>query len=219
MTKLAKRTRIKICGMTDPKTVAAAIDLGVDAIGMILHANSPRQIELEQAKLIRQTVPALVSLVGVFVDASADLITHYHQAIGLDLVQLHGDESPEFVGALGLPYVKAIRAKSTAQVSADISAHSDARALLLDPYVKGQHGGTGQTLDSALWPNQSELHARLILAGGLSPDNLVARMTLLSPYAVDLNSGLELSPGRKSIPLMAQAVRTVRAYDSQACDL
>ena len=201
---ITARTKVKICGMTQADNVSGAIKLGVDAIGMILHADSPRTISLEQAKLIRSRVPAFVSLVGVFVDCDADKINHYSKQIGLDLIQLHGDESDQFAKQLTAPYIKAIRAKSPEQVIEAIEQYPNARALLLDPYVKGLHGGTGKQLDLSLWPQETK--KPLVLAGGLSDENVLAAVQTVSPFAVDLNSGIERSPGIKDLGLLEKAL-------------
>jgi phosphoribosylanthranilate isomerase len=196
-----KRIKVKVCGMTQPEEVRAAVDLGIDAVGMILYAQSPRLIDLKVAQAIRLEVPTFVSLVGVFVDADASLINHYISEIGLDLVQLHGAETDQFGYALQAPFIKAIRAKSRQQVAIDTASFPNARALLLDPYVVGQHGGTGQQLESTLWP--TSVSQRLILAGGLSAQNIVKACESTSPFAVDLNSGVESEPGRKDSSKLA----------------
>ncbi len=201
------RTRIKVCGMSQPDNVRAAIDCGVDAIGMILHASSPRKISLEQAQAIRQVVPAFVSLVGVFVDCDAQKINYYSEQIGLDLVQLHGNENNELGCSLQRPFIKAIRAQSVEQINKEVINYPNARALLLDPYVKGQHGGTGKQLDLQLWPvNASQ---PLVLAGGLSNVNVREAVQSVSPFAVDLNSGIEDSPGVKNIDLLSLAIESL----------
>jgi len=203
------RTRVKICGMTRSDDVRAAVALGVDAIGMILHADSPRTISVDQARTIRAEVPALVSLVGVFVDCSIETINEYAKSIGLDLVQLHGAENNEFGQALDTPFIKAIRARENTQVAHAVAQYPDARALLLDPYVKGQHGGTGTQLSASLWPKTAS--KPLILAGGLSADNVVHAVKQLTPFAVDLNSGVETSPGVKDAQKMARAIVSLSA--------
>ena len=197
--------------MTRPDDVRTAVGLGVDAIGMILHADSPRLIGLHRAQEIRAEVPAFVTLVGVFVNATADQINHHGREIGLDLVQLHGEEQNDFASSLELPFIKAVRAKDAAQVIAKVNSYPSARAILLDPYVKGKHGGTGQQLDSSLWPKRSA--QPLILAGGLGPENVAAQIDKLAPFAVDLNSGLESMPGRKEPSLMASAIQAIKASE------
>lgn len=200
--------------MTNVTEVEHAVALGVDAIGVILHANSPRRISLRQAKLIRDVVPAFVSLVGVFVDADREQIESSIEAVGLDIVQLHGLETDSLGQSLSRHYIKAIRAKTVEQVNQDCAKFPNARAILLDPYVKGQHGGTGQTLDVNLWPSL-ESGQSLILAGGLSADNVAERVRQFSPFAVDLNSGLEVEPGVKDPRLVAMAIEQIYATDAQ----
>lgn len=208
MKKQKNRTRIKICGMTDVAQVEHAVSQGVDAIGVILHANSPRTISTQQAKLIRRSVPVFVSLVGVFVDADETCIEQAIDQVGLDIVQLHGKETESFASSLSRPYIKAIRAKYQAQVTEESGAYPSARALLIDPYVKGKHGGTGRSLDSNLWPHGAD-RMPLILAGGLAPDNVACRISEFSPFAVDLNSGVEVRPGIKDPALVEEAVHQI----------
>ncbi|MFT5573543.1 MAG: phosphoribosylanthranilate isomerase [Cryomorphaceae bacterium] len=192
--------------MTQAEQVSAAVDLGVDAIGMILHADSPRRIELEQALAIRKRVPAFVSLVGVFVNCPAAQIRFIAENVGLDLLQLHGEESRDFAETLCIPYIKAIRAESKDQVDHEVQQFDSARALLLDPYVAGQHGGTGKELSLDLWPSSSH---KLILAGGLSAQNVAHAVQAVQPYAVDLNSGIETSPGIKDLSQLGRVLRSI----------
>jgi len=190
--------------MTDAENVRAAVSLGVDAIGMILHADSPRLASIEQAKRIREQVPAFISLVGVFVDCDAQKINQYNAEIGLDLIQLHGNESDEFGEQLDVPFIKAICVQNAEQVEQMVHSFPHARALLLDPYVKGQHGGTGTQLNLNLWPQSSD--RPLVLAGGLSADNVKQAVEQVSPFAVDLNSAIESSPGIKDLALLERAL-------------
>lgn len=208
MTTKLNRVRVKVCGITQPQDARAIVAMGADALGMILHAQSPRKITVEQAQLIRAEVPAFVTLVGVFVDCPKQTIDSYVERIGLDLVQLHGDETNQFGASLSAPFIKVIRAKSSEHVNAKVNAFPDARAILLDPYVEGQHGGTGQALEHAKWPQNST--KPLILAGGLGPDNIANAVTALNPYAVDLNSGVELEPGIKCLKKVSAAIDVVR---------
>jgi len=208
------RTRIKVCGITRPSDALAAISLGVDALGMIFYANSPRYVNLEQAKKIREVVPAFVSLIGVFVDAKDTMVQDYSRELQLDSLQLHGNETADYASRLNRPYIKALRVKSAQQVKEQALAHPNAQALLLDPYVDGVHGGTGQLLDSESWPDDGVVQS-LILAGGLSPSNIGERVSALRPYAVDINSGVETAPGEKSADLMRRAVHAVKQVDQQ----
>jgi len=207
MAEYAKRTRVKVCGMTRSQDVIDAVVLGVDAIGVILHANSPRLIDVSQAKLLRTHIPAFVTMVGVFVNASAEQINQMTQQIGLDLIQLHGDETNDLAQQLNVPFIKAIRAKSMPYILEQGQAFPQARALLLDPYVPGQHGGTGRQLDSQLWP--ASISQPLILAGGLGPENIADAVGKLAPYAVDLNSAVEDAPGIKNADLIKQALMAI----------
>ena len=185
-----------MCGITCPGDAQYAVSLGVDAIGMILHADSPRTISIDTAQAIRAVVPPMVSLIGVVVNAPQERAKQLYQEIQLDYLQLHGEESAEYANTLGLPYIRAIRARNAEQVAKEMQQHTAAGAFLLDPYVAGQHGGTGKTLDKSLWP--LERSKPLILAGGLGPDNMTQRLQEIHPYAVDLNSGVESAPGIKS---------------------
>jgi len=211
MTTKLNRTRVKVCGITRPQDAREIVTLGVDALGLILHADSPRKITIEQAQRIRAEVPAFVTLVGVFVDCPSDTINNYAKRIGLDLIQLHGDESNTDGQALNSRFIKAIRAKSPEQVQLSISSYPDASAVLLDPYVKGQHGGTGQSLDPSLWPEQVSTGRLppLILAGGLAPENIAKAVSQLQPYAVDINSGVEISPGVKNLEMVAATINAL----------
>lgn len=191
--------------MTCVRNVEQVVDLGVDAIGMILHANSPRCIDISRARLIRAAVPAFVSLVGVFVDCEARSVNHMAESIGLDLIQLHGDESNQFGMALRRPFIKAIRPRDKQHLHTELSLYPAASALLLDPYVEGQEGGTGRQLDFDLWP--AEAAQKLILAGGMGPKNVVAAQQQLNPYAIDLNSGVESEPGVKDPALVAAVLQ------------
>jgi phosphoribosylanthranilate isomerase len=208
------RTRIKVCGMTDPKQVTHAVMCGVDAIGMILHADSPRTIGATQAKRIREVVPPFVTLVGVLVDCEVEHANRLITDIGLDLVQLHGSESAEDAQNLTRPYIKAIRAQSVEQISNEVESHQAAVAILLDPFVSGQHGGTGVVLKDELWPS-ANVRKPLMLAGGLSPSNVAQRIRACAPYAVDVNSGVEIAPGDKDPVKVAQLVEQVALRDQR----
>ena len=202
---LKNRIKVKLCGLTRAEDARQAVDLGVDAIGMILHADSPRLISPQQAQLIRAEVPALVTLVGVFVNATIEKINSFAGQVGLDLIQLHGDESNEFAERLDRPFIKAIRVQSRQQLERDIDCFPGARALLLDPYLPGQHGGTGQQLDLSMWPSKSR--QKLILAGGLNSANIKQCCQSTQPYAVDLNSGVESSDGIKDMSLLKSTLK------------
>lgn len=191
------RTRAKVCGITRVEDAQTAVAAGADALGFILHADSPRLIDLQKAKQIRQFVPPFVSCVGVVVDAKIDFARLCFDELRLSFLQLHGSETAEYAAELDLPYIKAIRARSTDYVHQQMREHGAASAYLLDPYVAGQAGGTGKTLSLDLWPTDS--NKPLILAGGIGPDNVSDAVRQLKPFAVDMNSALEEAPGVKSI--------------------
>lgn len=193
--------------MKRPDDVIAAINLGVDAVGVILHADSPRLINKQTAKELRECIPANVLFVGVFVDASLEMINEYSTEVGLDLVQLHGSETNRFGKSLNTPFIKAIRVNDEISLVNELSLYPDACALLLEPYVSGRSGGTGMQLDLNLWPTNSE--QKLILAGGLSPLNLKNILQKVAPFGVDLNSGVEKSPAVKDIALINNAINVI----------
>lgn len=203
------RTRIKICGITRVEDAMLAVDLGADAVGLIFHPASPRFVDLNVAKQIRKIVPAFVDLVGVFVNTEAQKVYQIQKEVHLDLIQLHGDESPEFAETLGLPYIKALSAERSRELNANDLGYVSARAFLLDSRSEQSYGGTGQAFDFAAWP--TETLARLILAGGLGPEYLQEPIKQLNPYAVDLNSGVESEPGRKDPDKLVASFEQIEA--------
>lgn len=208
-----QRTRVKICGMRDPKQVQQLVELGVDAIGMIFYPNSPRNVTLEQAKKIRQVVPAFVSLVGVFVDSSAEEINQISADVGLNTVQLHGDQDIDFAKKITIPYIKVVRVKDKESISHEAQLHAAASALLLDTYSTSEYGGTGHKIDNSLLP--SNLPSNTILAGGINVDNIES-VLVLEPYAVDVNSGVELSPANKDLTAIQSLLKKIRNFDRES---
>jgi phosphoribosylanthranilate isomerase len=208
-----RRTRVKMCGTTRLEDALAAVRLGVDALGFIFYPRSPRCVSLSAAKAIIVQLPPLVDRVGVFVDASIEQIIAC-SACGLSLLQLHGKESPEFCREVkrALPccgIIKAFRVGGES-VAADFVPYGDCvDAFLLDTYVKGAAGGTGQTFDWSLIAGL-QLARPLFLAGGLAPDNVDKAIKEVQPYAVDINSGIETHPGVKDHRLL-EALLTVVA--------
>lgn len=195
-----RRTRVKMCGTTRLEDALAAVRLGVDALGFIFFAKSPRCIDQTAAEAIIAQLPPLVDRVGVFVNASLEEIVAC-SACGLSMVQLHGKETPEFCQEVkrALPHCGIIKAFRVEPVStaADFAPYGDCvDAYLLDTYVKGAPGGTGQTFD---WSEITalELARPVILAGGLTPENITRAIETAQPYAVDINSGIETRPGVK----------------------
>lgn len=208
----AMRTRIKICGMTRREDVQAAAQLGVDAIGLVFYAASKRCLTLAQARELVRSVPAFVTVTGLFLDASRAEVQHTLDAVRLDLLQFHGSESPEFCAAFGRPYVKALAMRVQPDLVDCAKRYHGAAALLLDSHLPGQAGGTGTTFDWHALPRLSDMP--LILAGGLDASNVGEAIRALRPYAVDVSSGVESAPGIKDAVRMAEFVREVNRVAS-----
>jgi phosphoribosylanthranilate isomerase len=201
--------KVKICGITEKEDALSAVNLGADALGFIF-APSPRQIPMEKARRIIKTIPPFVKTVGVFVNEEDAAIREHINYCGLDLVQLHGDESPEFCCEL-MPYtIKTFRIKDDSNLQMSMAYRANARALLLDTYAKDKVGGTGKTFDWQLAVKIKETGLPVILSGGLGPSNIEEAIRVVRPYAVDVNSGVEERPGKKSYGLMRQLMDKIR---------
>lgn len=200
---------VKICGITDYEDASMAVELGAGALGFIF-ASSPRQITPQKARNIISAIPPFVKTVGVFVDEDPVVISKVKHYCGLDLVQLHGDESPDLCCEL-MPYtIKALRIKDESCLRTSQIYHGKVRALLLDTYSKDKAGGTGKTFDWQLAIKIKKLGIPIILAGGLGPSNIGSAISTVRPYAVDVNSGVEDRPGKKSHTLMKDLMEKVR---------
>ena len=221
---LAPRTRIKLCGLSRPHDVAHAAALGVDAIGLVFHPPSPRAVTIERAAALAREVPPFVAVVGLFVDADAELLRRVCEAVPLSLLQFHGDETPAACAALAaavrLPWLRALRIGTAAGAigsTADLLQSADrfaaARGLLLDAFVDG-YGGGGKVFDWSLIPE--ELARRAVLSGGLSAQNVGDAIRRVRPYAVDVSSGIEAADakGVKDHARMSAFVAAVRAADA-----
>lgn len=201
------RTRVKICGITRIQDAQLAVQHGCDAIGLVFYADSPRNVSLEQAAAIVDAVPAFVCTVGLFVDAGEAEIRAVLSRVKLDLLQFHGNETPEQCRRYGVPYMKAIRVRPGANLLQYAADYSDAKALLFDTYSEGVAGGTGQVFDWNLVPKN--LPQAVILAGGLNADNVGAAIRQLRPYAVDVSGGVESAKGIKDAAKLAAFMRGV----------
>jgi phosphoribosylanthranilate isomerase len=199
--------RIKICGITNEEDALAAAQLGADAIGFVF-APSPRQVTAERAKEIISSLPPLTQTVGVFVNEDPDKVASLAQFCGLDLLQLHGDESAAYCSRFGRRVIKALRLRSQDDLQGLAEFSSVVDALLLDTYVPEQYGGTGLTFDWNL-AVQARGVGRVILAGGLNPENVASAIHTVEPYAVDASSGLEREPGLKDHQKMAKFIERV----------
>lgn len=201
------RTRVKICGITRGEDALAAVAHGCDAIGLVFYESSPRHVSLEQAAGVVTQLPAFVSAVGLFVNAKADYIRSITRHVRLDLLQFHGDESPEECRAYDLPYIKAVRVKADTNLVQYAKDYHDARGLLLDAYAEGVAGGTGQVFDWSLVPKKLQLP--IILAGGLNAENVGLAINQIRPYAVDVSGGVEITKGIKDAAKIAAFMRGV----------
>lgn len=201
------RTRVKICGLTRPEDALAAARLGADAVGLIFYPPSPRGVDIETARKVRRALPPYVTVVGVFVDPQADFVERAIREVSLDLIQFHGNESPEFCQACGRPYIKAVRVREDTDLHQLARRYAGAQALMLDSFEPGKPGGTGKSFDWDLVPRDLELP--VILAGGLTPDNVASAVASVSPFAVDANGGVEASPGIKDHAKIEAFIREV----------
>lgn len=204
-------TRIKICGITRPDDALAATDLGADAIGLVFYGRSARAVSFDIAAAIASVIPPFVSIVALFVDEQAETIRRIVERLPIDLIQFHGDESPEFCGQFGRPWVKAVRVQPGLDLTAECARYSGARALLLDSWQEGAHGGTGTSFDWQL--AALDLPLPVVLAGGLHAGNVGAAISALQPAAVDVSSGVESGPGIKDANRMEQFIAAVRTAD------
>lgn len=197
------RTRVKICGITRSEDARLVVTAGADAIGLVFYPKSPRYIDSSQAAEISRQMPAFVSTVALFKDADQAYVSTVLEQADIDLIQFHGSESAEFCEQFGRPYLKALGMKSAEcdkeYLHDQLIRYRSAKAILLDGHAPGDAGGTGETFD---WSIVSSLgqstDSAIILAGGLTPDNVKQAIETVRPYAVDVSSGVESSPGLKS---------------------
>ena len=191
------RVRVKICGLTRVEDVKSAVSLGADAIGLVFYSPSPRAVTIEQAKQLVDVSATFVQVVGLFVNANAAEINQVLDHVALDVLQLHGDETPaqckEIARLTKRRWIKALAMKPDSDIKAMIAPYIEAgaSAILLDTWHPQLKGGTGQAFDWASWP-QYDQSVALILAGGLTPDNVDQAIAQTRPYAVDVSGGVEM---------------------------
>ena len=200
--------RVKICGITCLEDAVAAVRLGADALGFVF-AQSPRRVAPERAREIIRALPALVQTVGVFVDAPLEEMAEVRVYCGLDILQLHGDESPETVARLDGRVIKALRVTGGEH---SLGNRFPSATLLLDAYSEQARGGTGKTFD---WTLARDIAGRrpIILAGGLTPENVAEAIEIVRPYAVDVSSGVEREPRRKDHGKTARFIGEAKSVD------
>ena len=213
-------TRIKICGITRVQDAQAAARSGADALGLVFYEHSPRHVTLQQAVQLAAAIPPFVTLVGLFVNPSADEVRNVLAHVPLDVLQFHGEEEPEFCAQFGRPYLKAIRVKAGLDLVQCAVRYSGAQGVLLDAYVEGTHGGTGASFDWALIPQSFEWALTpgflmpVILSGGLHVGNVAQAIRQVRPYAVDVSSGVESAKGIKDAAKIAAFIKEVKLVDS-----
>ncbi|WP_130803311.1 phosphoribosylanthranilate isomerase [Acinetobacter ihumii] len=207
------RTRAKICGITRSQDVLSVVQAGADAIGFVFFPPSPRYVSPEQAQQLIEDIPPYVQVVGLFVNANADEIQSTLNQIALDIIQLHGDETPEQCQQIGRAckrrWYKAIQVKPDLDVVAEIQRYqaAGASAILLDAWHPELKGGTGQQFD---WTKFPQLDIPLILAGGLSSDNVAEAIVTTQAYAVDVSGGVESAKGIKDQQLIERFMQGVQ---------
>lgn len=213
------RTRVKICGITRVEDAVAAAREGADAIGLVFWSGTPRHVSHKQAREVAAALPAFVTVVGLFVDPTPDAVRATLEDVPLDLLQFHGNESPEMCASFGRPYIKAVHVKAGVDLLHYASRYDDAIGLLFDAFEPGGlPGGTGTVFDWNALP--TSLPRPLILSGGLTPQNVAAAIRQVRPWAVDVSSGVEAvgadgkpRKGVKDAAKIAAFIRGVRDAD------
>ena len=206
-------TRTKICGITRIQDAQAAAASGADALGLVFYGKSPRHVALQQAVQLATVTPPFVTLVGLFVNPSADEVREVLRWVPLDVLQFHGEEEPEFCAQFGRPYLKAVRVKPGMDLVQCAARYQGAQGLLLDAFVEGTQGGTGATFDWTLIPHALPLP--VILSGGLHAGNVAEAIRQVRPYAVDVSSGVESGKGIKDAAKIAAFISEVNKIDLQ----
>lgn len=205
--------RSKICGITRIEDALAAAEAGADAIGLVFYAKSPRAVTAAQARAIVAALPPFVTTVGLFVNASRCELSEILEVVPLDLLQFHGDETPAECEGYHRPWIKALRVRPGDDLQAACTQYAGARGILLDTFVAGVPGGTGEAFDWSLVPEHLSLP--IILAGGLSAANVGEAIARVRPYAVDVSGGVEAVKGIKDHARIEAFMAAVRAAGAQ----
>ncbi len=206
-------TRVKICGITRAQDAQAVARSGADALGLVFYERSPRHVGVQQAAQLAAAIPPFVTVVGLFVNPPEDEVRNVLRRVPLDVLQFHGEEEPEFCMRFNRPYIKAIRVKAGVDLLQCASRYSSAQGLLLDAYIEGTRGGTGESFDWSLIPQGLPLP--VILSGGLHAGNLAEAIRQVRPYAVDVSSGVEAAKGVKDVAKVAAFINEVKRIDVQ----
>lgn len=210
------RTRVKICGLTRPEDLEAAVGAGADAIGLVFHPASSRAVTVDQAARLCALLPPFVAAVGLFVDAPVPQIHAVLDRVPLDLLQFHGEEPPGLCAGFGRRWIKAIRMRPGLDLAAQARTYRGAAGLLLDAFDPVLVGGTGRTFDWGRVPGDLDLP--IVLAGGLRPDNVAEAIRRVQPFAVDVSGGVESAKGIKDAAKILAFMQGVRDGDSTRVD-
>ena len=206
-------TRTKICGITRMQDAQAVACSGADALGLVFYDKSPRHVTPQLAAQLAGAIPPFVTLVGLFVNPSADEVCEALRQVPLDVLQFHGEEEPEFCAQFGRPYLKAVRVRPGVDLVQCAARYKGAQGLLLDAFIEGTHGGTGASFDWALIPH--DLPLPVILSGGLHAGNVTNAIRQIRPYAVDVSSGVETAKGIKDAAKIVAFINEVKQVDVQ----
>ena len=201
-------TRVKMCGITRSQDGLVAAEAGADAIGLVFYAKSPRNVGLDQAASIVRVLPPFVTTVALFVNPQPSEVEAVLRQVRPDVLQFHGEETPEFCRSFGVPYLKAARVRPQTDLLQFAAVYADAQGLLLDAWSEAGHGGTGERFDWNMIPEH--LPKSIILAGGLSSANVRHAIGLVHPWAVDVSSGIEIAKGIKDAALIAAFMKEVK---------
>lgn len=210
------RTRVKICGITRVEDALAAAQAGADAIGLVFYAPSPRCVEVQKAQEICKEITPFINVIALFVNSKEEVIRDVIDNVPVNLLQFHGAESAEQCERFNRPYIKAIGMHADVDPVEVMRAHPRSRGFVLDAYQPDTHGGGGVVFDWAHVPDTSE--QPLILAGGLTPENVARAIEQTRPYAVDVSSGVELEKGIKSAEKIHEFIRGVQRGDANQTD-
>jgi phosphoribosylanthranilate isomerase len=205
------RTRIKICGITRVEDALKVVDAGADAIGLVFYDPSPRSVRIKLATEIAAAIPAFVSVVALFVDPTKEYVQEVLNNVRIDLIQFHGDEENDFCSQFKTPFIKAIRVRQASDVVASSLRFPNSVGILLDSYKPGVPGGTGESFDWSLIPKN---HSNpIILAGGLTSENVASAILDVQPFAVDISGGVEAAKGIKDSEKIKEFVSEVYNVD------
>jgi len=207
---MSGHTRVKVCGLTRVEDIDAAAKAGADAVGFVFYPPSPRCLALPRARDLRRAVPPFVSTVALFVNAAPGEVMRVVDAVRPDLLQFHGEETPEYCRRFGVPYLKACRVKAGVDLLEYLQSYPDAAGWMADAYVDA-YGGTGTTFDWSLVPARRD--RPLVLSGGLTKENVAEAMRTVRPWAVDVSSGVEITKGVKDAALISAFISEVKNAD------